>query len=256
MRSKFLVLAVAAGLAIGAAACSDDGGDDEASEEAAGATTTTEAAGLSSEVCDAYTALAGAVVDVPEGPDAGSFIESDVLPHIQVLAEQAPEELAEPAQTMLDIGTASVDDPAQFQDPAAEEAFNEFGAAVHTDCGYESLDVTAVDYDFQGVPDSVSSGTTTVALTNDGSEQHEMVLLRRADGETRSVDELLALPEDEAMEALAFTGAAFAEPGETGFLTADLEAGDYVAVCFLPVGGAEDGAPHFTRGMVTEFEVA
>ena len=31
--------------------------------------------------------------------------------------------------------------------------------------------------------------------------------------------------------------------------------GEYAMVCFIPVGGAEDGPPHFTQGMVQEFIV-
>jgi hypothetical protein len=36
----------------------------------------------------------------------------------------------------------------------------------------------------------------------------------------------------------------------------DLEPGRYAAVCFIPIGGGEDGPPHFTGGMVAELEVA
>jgi hypothetical protein len=258
MRSRLVVVAVAAGLALGAAACSDDdgGGGEASTQEADGATTTTAAAGLSTAACDAYVALSQAVANVPEGPDAGAFIESEALPQIQILADEAPDELADAGQTMLEIGTAAVDDPAQFDDPDAEAAYLEYGGAVHTGCGFESVDVSAVEYEYQGLPESASPGTTSIALTNDGTEQHEMVLFRRQDGDTRPIEEVLALPEDEAEQSVTFTGATFAEPGDTGFLTADLGAGSYVAVCFVPVGGAEDGPPHFTQGMVSEFEVA
>jgi hypothetical protein len=257
MRSRFLVVVLAAGLAIAAAACSDDGGEDAAdTAEAGGATTTTAAPGLSEAGCDAYVALSGAVFSVPEDDTAGAFIESEVLPQLEVLVEEAPEDLTEQAQTMLDIAGESVEDPARFDDPAAEAAFLAFGDAVHTGCGYEAVDVSAVDYGFEGLPETVAGGTTSIALTNEGDEEHEMVLFRRADGETRPVDELLALPEAEAGEALTFTAVAFASPGDTGYVATDLAAGDYVAVCFIPVGGAEDGPPHFTEGMVAEFEVA
>jgi hypothetical protein len=179
-----------------------------------------------------------------------------VVPQVQILVDEAPDDLTDQAQTMLDIATASVDDPAGFQDPEAQAAFGEFGSAAHTGCGYESVDVSAVDYAFEGVPESVPSGTASIALTNNGNEDHEMVLFRRADGETRPVDELLALPDSEVGDAVTFTAATQASPGDTGYLAADLEAGDYIAVCFLPVGGAPDGPPHFTEGMVTEFSVA
>jgi hypothetical protein len=41
---------------------------------------------------------------------------------------------------------------------------------------------------------------------------------------------------------------------------ADLEPGDYAVVCFIPTGSGGDtegdGPPHFTKGMVSYFEVA
>src|SRR5690606_4951888 len=35
----------------------------------------------------------------------------------------------------------------------------------------------------------------------------------------------------------------------------DLDPGSYIAVCFIPIGGGEEGPPHFTGGMVAEFDV-
>ena len=37
---------------------------------------------------------------------------------------------------------------------------------------------------------------------------------------------------------------------------ATLDPGRYIAVCFLPAGGAEGSPPHFMQGMTAEFEVA
>jgi hypothetical protein len=138
---------------------------------------------------------------------------------------------------------------------AAFGAYSEMAAAVHTGCGYEAVDLSAVNYAFVDLPATLAAGTTSFALTNDADEEHEMVLFRLADGETRTPEELLDLPEAEAEEAVTFSGVTFAGPGETGYVAAELEAGAYFAVCFLPVGGGEDGPPHFTEGMLTEFEV-
>ena len=54
-----------------------------------------------------------------------------------------------------------------------------------------------------------------------------MVLFRRADGEVRPIEELLALGEEEVGDAVVFTGVAFAGPGETSYTAVDLEAGGY-----------------------------
>jgi hypothetical protein len=257
MRSRFTVTALAALLALGVAACGDDdSGGDEASPEAAGATTTSTADGLAPEACDAYVQLGTAVNNAPEGPEAGAYIESEILPVVETLEANSNEEIADQVTTLVDIATASVDDPSQFEDPAGQQAFSEIGAVVNESCGFQTADVTGVEYEFQGIPESLEAGPTSFSFTNGGTEEHEMVMFRKADGETRSFDELLALPEEEAGDAVVFATATFSPIGETTYAVADLEPGSYATVCFIPVGGAEDGPPHFTRGMIAEFEVA
>lgn len=143
----------------------------------------------------------------------------------------------------------------------------------------ETVEVTAVDYGFEGLPESMSVGDT-LALTNASDvEFHEMVVFRLPDDETRSVEELLALPEAE-QEALFADGPAtvlVAAPGEAGMAVLGdgtlAEAGNYVALCFIPIGadpqmvadamasaGGEapdlgDGPPHVTEGMYATFVV-
>jgi hypothetical protein len=91
----------------------------------------------------------------------------------------------------------------------------------------------------------------------DHDEPHELVLFRVADGVTEPVEDLLALPEEEAGEAMVPVGVVFADaPGSEAATMLDLEPGRYAAVCFIPIGGGEDGAPHFTGGMVAEVEVS
>jgi hypothetical protein len=127
---------------------------------------------------------------------------------------------------------------------------------VHDQCGAQQQAVTAVDYAFEGVPDELDAGLTSFAFTNEGGEEHEMVLFRRADGVEESLDELLALPDDEAMSKVQMAGVTFASPGDTSYLAADLEPGTYFLVCFIPVGGGEEGEPHFMHGMKAELTVA
>jgi hypothetical protein len=92
-----------------------------------------------------------------------------------------------------------------------------------------------------------------------------MALMKLADGEERPVDELLALPEEEQMEVATEQAFVLAPPDAGSFVTADLEPGRYVALCFVPVGATPealesgaplDGEPHMAHGMVAEFTVA
>jgi hypothetical protein len=101
-------------------------------------------------------------------------------------------------------------------------------------CGWSEVAVTAVDYGYEGVPETIEAGTAIFTMTNEGDEGHEMILFRRNDGVEESFEELLEM--DDAMEFVEFTAAAFAPAGETSSAAADLRAGDYVMVCFIPVG--------------------
>jgi len=248
MRSTFTAGALAAVLVLGLAACGDDDGGDDASPEAGGATTTTAAA--ASEACDATVALGATLAEAPEGEPSPEFIES-LNADLDAIIASGDEAFAGPAQEIKDAVAAGAPD-----EEAIFGTYSEMAQAVHEGCGYESADVTAVDYAFEGLPETLPAGPVSFALTNEGTEEHEMIVVRRNDGETRPVEELLELPEAEVEGVVTFTGATFAPPGDTGYLAADLEAGGYVAVCFIPVGGADDGPPHFTEGMVAEFEVS
>src|SRR3546814_7465974 len=98
-----------------------------------------------------------------------------------------------------------------------------------------------------------------IRFTNDTEhdEPHEMVLFRRNDGVDDPIEDLLALPEDEVMSKVSMAGVVFADaPGSEAAAMLDLEPGSYVAICFIPTGGAEDGPPHIVGGMVAEFDAA
>jgi hypothetical protein len=95
--------------------------------------------------------------------------------------------------------------------------------------------VSAVEYQFVGVPESVPAGTT-FGLRNDGQEVHEFAVVRRNEGTDQPVEELLGMG-DEAFGFVTFVGTIFAEPGQVaqGTVTVE-EPGEYIAVCFIPVG--------------------
>lgn len=139
----------------------------------------------------------------------------------------------------------------------------------------EIVEITAVDWAFEGVPESVEAGTR-LSLTNEGDEPHELVAIRIPDEETRPVSEIVALPEEElgavfggepmpATVILAATGTTDT-PGAVmgdGTLT---EPGRYAIVCFLPVGADDsvleadgppesDAPPHVSQGMFAELTV-
>ncbi|HEX2767582.1 MAG TPA: hypothetical protein VHR55_13205 [Candidatus Limnocylindria bacterium] len=144
----------------------------------------------------------------------------------------------------------------------ASEAATADASAGSSAAAGDTIEVTAVDYAFAGIPSEVESGTS-FELTNEGSEVHELVLVRRNDDVDLTFEELLELPEDEAMELVTIVGGIVAEPGATSedTLTVD-EPGDYLAICFVATGTTSledaesvEGAPHFAEGMLQEFTV-
>lgn len=185
--------------------------------------------------------------------------------------------------TATEVGTAATTDVGTgtaATGTGAPPATTGTGDAAAT----EPVTITAVDYDFQDVPASVPAGTS-FTLDNQGSEPHELVVMRIAEGEERSIEELLRLPDEEAQQVATFQGVAvdLAAPGSEplfpeGPVTVT-EPGRYAVLCFFPVGITDavlreameaetestgtgggppplpDGEPHMARGMAAEFTV-
>ena len=138
---------------------------------------------------------------------------------------------------------------------------------AHASSDATIVEVTAVDHEFQGLDDSYPPGDYGFRMTNQGAEIHEMAVVRINDDETRSLDELIQLPEEEAQQVTEYLGGTVACPGQTAeALGIQLTPGRYVMLCFIPTGLTPDvpsteeafevlGPPHFTQGMVTEIHV-
>lgn len=133
------------------------------------------------------------------------------------------------------------------------------------------VQVTAIEYAYTGLPTSLPAGTS-LGMTNAGAEVHELVLVRIGDDVTATLEELLAMPEEESNKLVSFLGVAVASPGESAPETITLDQpGSYIFLCFIPVGTTTlpslapdatpnesllpDGPPHFVQGMVAEFSV-
>ncbi len=155
-------------------------------------------------------------------------------------------------------------------------------------CGEEGSDLTnageveirAIDYDFDGVPRTVPSGTQLVLTNASDREFHEMVVVRIDDPQNRPLGQLIDLPPDEIRGLVRRQGVLGALPGEDGVrLRGDTtvgEPGRYGLVCFIPVGAdpeafralvqaevpgevpppeVQGGPSHASRGMFAELAV-
>lgn len=250
-----LVLALAAGLA----ACGDDDDNDEATEDTSGSGA--EASNASAEFCDPLVEFNSKVlqveIDDTSSDDDIKAAGEELAPLTADIAENAPDDVADAAKEIDDaVQPLTAGDAEAFNSDATFETYTEFLSGAVEACEFDSVPVSGIDYAFEGVPATIDAGTVAFAFTNESeAEEHEMILLRKGDGVTMSFQEILELPEEEAMTNAEFVGATFAPPGGEGSTLAELEAGDYAMVCFIPVGGGEDGPPHFAEGMLQEFAV-
>ena len=145
-----------------------------------------------------------------------------------------------------------------------------------------SVEVRGVDYAFDDVPAEVERGTSLTFTNASDVEVHEMLVLRVDDGETRPLQELLELPDDEAQQVTEYVGMRVALPGEGGLDPENpgasggvtlTEPGRYLLLCFIPEGAdvqayrdalegksdgppqVEGGPPHAAMGMASEVTV-
>lgn len=98
-----------------------------------------------------------------------------------------------------------------------------------------TIDVGGVDYAFTGLPTSIPAGTS-LTFTNDGTEVHEMIVVRITD-EVTPLEELMEMPEEETAGISEFVGYLSAFPGTTaeGSVTVQTP-GRYVATCVINQG--------------------
>ena len=140
-------------------------------------------------------------------------------------------------------------------DPALAEAQRELGELLFEGCDGTRLEVTGVDYAFQGLPDEVDAGRVNLSFTDGGTEEHEIMVVKLNQGEDLTLDQVLALPPDEAFAHVMPVAVTWGAPGETSYTAMELEPGTYFALCNIPIGGGEEGAPHHTAGMKQTFVV-
>jgi hypothetical protein len=247
------------------------GSDDEPGDTAASATTSSEAEADPAEFCEASVDLevaftsGGPMLDETAPPEeqqaALEEFGATLDPLLTRAEETAPEELSEPVTTSIATIRDALGggDPAALEGPEFQEADNAIDEYMLAECGYDQLEATGVNYEYEGLPETLPAGTVAVTFTNEGDELHEIGVARINDDVTLPVEQVLAMPEEQVFSMITFTGAAFAAPGESDTTFLRMEPGRYGAACFIPQGSTHEtegtGPPHFTLGMFAEFTV-
>jgi hypothetical protein len=110
------------------------------------------------------------------------------------------------------------------------------------------------DYDFKP-SQPLTAGRHTIMVQNDGPQPHELVLLKLEPG--KKVEDFGTWSESGMKgppPAMPVGGISFLNKGSRGTFTADLSAGEYGLICFVP--DAKDGKPHLAHGMMKSFTVS
>jgi hypothetical protein len=131
---------------------------------------------------------------------------------------------------------------------------------IYDNCPGTKVPVTAIDYEYQGVPATLPAGVAKFKMTNAApKEGHMMAVFKvRPGNETMDINKILALPDKKAGKIVDFSNAAFmeAEPGDSGYSPINLTPGKYIYACFFPEGGKKNGKPHYKLGMEGSFTVS
>ena len=253
-----IAVGAAAVLTLGACAGDDDARTNTASVEV-------EQASDVAAFCDAMSNV-GVGLSIGEGNEG-------IDPKLAAAEASAPDEIKTDVTTMAEENRAQVaaGEPADGAPPAIPEdgffaAATSVGDYMADNCGYRVIDVTATDHAFTGIPADALAGKSLIRLTNDGTEYHEVVVERIKNNETRSVEEILALPDEQEGDLFDYRGSAFAPPGLSSWAVVDLSAGRHAALDFIPTGattpdallsdGLDTAQRHTGQGMFAEVQVS
>lgn len=185
--------------------------------------------------------------------------------------ELRPDEIGEDTDLVVDAFVAAEGDIGQvFSDPAIGEALERMEAFDAENCGLEDgdegdeematepmegaevVDITGVDFAFEGVPSDIAAGPVSLKFINGGPSAHEMVVFKLADGV--DLDALLASDEEPSDDEITEVGGVFGQEGDGPYyVNAELEPGTYAMVCFIP---GPESKPHYELGMKSTFTVS
>lgn len=114
--------------------------------------------------------------------------------------------------------------------------------------------ITLADYKFD-LPTPLKSGQNVVRVENVADQPHEVVVFKLAPGKTMKDFQAWLPNSNRGVQppGMPMGGVVGLSKGQHATFTANLDAGDYILVCFLD--DAKDGKPHFLHGMIQELKI-
>lgn len=282
--------ALAAVLLISLSACSSKDDDSKAADDESTTTSsetpedstgsTDEPAGLTAE----QTAACDALLQIPIlngqlGPNEPSKAMMKQFQELYTTvaagttgeAQAAATSVADTIDEALATGNKKLTDTDEFFMSMGVPA-----AAGRDVCGWEATDFKAhekpgatkqdpPELHYMGIPEQMSAGLHSFGLANEGQNFHEVIIVKLKDEFTGSKDDFLALSDEEMFgQADGGPTVAYAAPGTTGILNAELAPGRYIFFCHIPlmdkkgepIMGERGPQWHFTLGMAEEVTVS
>lgn len=242
--------------------CSDD--DDPPagnSGKGSGSLSKAELGDYCGKVLEVETFAFPRIIDLPEAERPASLtVYARELRHlVQEAAGAAPEDTEADLRTVaaaLDEVVKANGDLSKRTTPAVRAATTRAHDFDLSNCGWERVGTTAVEFAFPDFPATIPAGVVSIELTNKGAFDHVLELYRLEDDTAASGRELLAkgAPTREDLAKFTDMGSAFAREREEGYVVRDLEPGRYVAACLIALTAAPPET-HASRGMLAEFTV-
>jgi hypothetical protein len=221
--------------------------------------------------CDAIVALeasiavdlevADRVASPQQRADALAAWNATLRQQLNVMEDNTPEQASEDVEALsslvheaLTFGSLTA---AQEEEAATvDDNLDEYRLA---ECGYQHVEATGIDFAYEGLPATVPPGVVAITFTNQGDEPHEIFLARLNDNVTMSVDQVMALPEEQAFSMIAPVGRSSAMPGDSETTFIRMGPGRYGVACLIPQGTTPDtegsGPLHVALGEFAEFTV-
>jgi len=224
----------------------------------------------SAEFCSAFvqieSALSSSVPLVFLPPDVAKDVARHQLSVIEPLFATAkglaPEHIRDDVALYADATITSLKtlDYSATQTAEYAAADDAIDTRLLSDCGMQSMPVTASNYEYTNIQDVMQTGETALSLTNVADQVHEITIARINDDVDMSAREILMLGEEDALAAVKLFAYTATQPGTTETTFVNLVPGRYYVVCFTATGTTSfhaqgKGPPHFLHGMLKEFVV-
>jgi len=184
--------------------------------------------------------------------------KADNVAVLTKMAAAAPAVVNSPMNDLLALVKKKGDKA--FESPDGAALLGQIEPYIYDNCPGNKVAVTAIDYEYQGVPATLPAGVAKFKMTNAAPKENHMMAITKLtpEGVALGAAKVFALPQKKAGKYMDQSSQAFmeAKPGASGYAPINLTPGTYAYACFFPEGGKKNGKPHFLLGMEGSFTVS